>query len=84
MEENERKRVIDLVKKSVHSRYRPNFGGYITFYGKNNESPTGVISIGGCPATEEYQNLIRETDPRISSLSPTEGLMSGNGNNNGF
>lgn len=78
MELSEKNRIIDLVNKSVHSRFRPFStapgGGYITFYGKNNDSPTGVIRIGGCDATSENQELIRKMNSRISPLSATEGL----------
>lgn len=65
-----------LVGRSVHSRFRRfGDGGYITFYGQDNTSPTGVISIGSCDYTQENCEIIRSVDPRISPLSPTEGLM---------
>ena len=72
---NEEKiRVTELIKNSVHSRYRPQFGGYITFYGRDDKSPTGIRSIGGCDASDEYMDFISSIDSRISPLSPTEGF----------
>ena len=76
MDEAEKIRVVDLVKRSVHSRYRytNTFGGTITFYGRDTESPTGVRNIGACLATAECCQLIASTRSAISPLSPTEGL----------
>jgi len=74
MTQEETIRVTDLINRSVHSRARPGFNlpGYISFYGKDDSSPTGVVKIGGCPLTDEYETLIRTVRPAISPLSPTE------------
>jgi hypothetical protein len=77
IDEYEKIRIADLVKRSVYSRYRPNFGGYVTFYGRCADSPTGVIRIGGCPGTKEHMNFISSVDGRIGPLSPTEQLVKG-------
>ena len=70
--------ITDLVNRAVHSRFRSfGQGGYITFYGRDKTSPSGVVSIGSCDATEENENLIRSVDSRICPLSPTEGLLRG-------
>jgi len=76
LSKEEQKRIIGLVQRSVHSRHRPQFGGYITFYGRNNNSPTGLTRIGSCPSTPEYEEMISQIDSRISPLSPTEGTRS--------
>ena len=69
----EQNRIIDLVNKSVHSRARPwGKDGYITFYGYDPSSPTGVSRIGGCPFTKEYEDFIRSINSAICPLSPTE------------
>ena len=72
MDAKEKERVVNLVKGAVHSRARifTDTPGYITFYGKDHSSPSGVVRIGSCPLTDEYEELIRKTDDRISPLPP--------------
>jgi hypothetical protein len=74
MTTDERARVTDLIRRSVHSRARPGYRlpGFITFYGVDATSPTGVSRIGSCPLTDEYEDLIRAVNGSISPLSPTE------------
>ena len=76
MDAKEKERVVNLVKGAVHSRARiftdtlKGKPGYITFYGKDHSSPSGVVRTGSCPLTDEYEELIRKTDDRISPLPP--------------
>ena len=70
----EQARIRNLVNRAVHSRAKPGhkLPGYITFYGRDDSSPTGVLSIGGCPLTDEYESFIRSINSAICPLSPTE------------
>lgn len=63
----------------THTRYRR---GYVTAYCKDSDSPTGVLSRAGLDAKRFdilYNHLIatRMIKSRLSTLSPTEGLMKG-------
>ena len=63
-----------LVNDALYTRARTleNQTGYISFYGRDPTSPTGVIRIGGCPLTDEYEEFIRSIDSSMCPLSLTE------------
>lgn len=67
-------RIKEVIAKLRHPDYlycRSRYYG-ITIYVRDNESPTGVIGIGGMP--HELEFLVDLFHPNCGPLSPTEDL----------
>lgn len=67
----------DFIKQCIASIIDPNYlysrqkNGYISIYGRDDSSPTGVMLIGGIPNELEY---LLAAFKKISQLSPTEDM----------